>query len=55
MDSFGVLRFYFTPVQQYAYSGEGFKLLQLVIEEIMQKNVDALAVERIFNPLGIHR
>lgn len=55
MDSLGVLRFYFTPGQQYAYSGEGFKLLQLVIEEIMQKNVDALAVERIFNPLGMHR
>lgn len=55
MDSLGTLRIYFTPGSKYAYSGEGFRMLQLAIEEIMQKNVDELAQERIFNPFGMHR
>lgn len=55
MDSLGVIRIYFTPGQKYAYSGEGFKLLQLAIEEITKKNIDQLAVERIFTPAVMHR
>ncbi|ODS83821.1 MAG: serine hydrolase [Cytophagaceae bacterium SCN 52-12] len=55
MDSLGVIRIYFTPGKKYAYSGEGFKLLQLAIEEITGKNVDELARERIFQPLGMTR
>lgn len=55
MDSLGTLRIYFTPGSKYAYSGEGFRILQLAIEEIMQKNVDELAQERIFNPFGMYR
>ncbi|HNP53842.1 MAG TPA: serine hydrolase, partial [Ferruginibacter sp.] len=54
-DTTGFLRIYFNPGSRYAYSGEGFKLLQLVIETITQKTVDALAVEYIFNPLGMKR
>ena len=55
MDSMGVIRIYFTPGKKYAYSGEGYKLLQLVIEELTQKNVDELAQEKIFKPLGMTR
>jgi CubicO group peptidase (beta-lactamase class C family) len=51
----GVIKIYFTPGTKYAYSGEGFKLLQLVIEEITGKNIDALATEKIFVPLGMTR
>ncbi|MBO9565920.1 MAG: beta-lactamase family protein [Niastella sp.] len=54
-DSLGVIKLYFTPGEKYAYSGEGFKLLQLVIEEITQKNTDELASEKIFIPLGMTR
>lgn len=54
-DTTGFLRIYLNPGTRYAYSGEGFKLLQLVIETITQKTVDALAVEYIFNPLGMKR
>jgi len=55
MDSLGIMRIYFTPGSKYAYSGEGFKLLQLAIEETMKKNIDELAQERIFNPFGMYR
>jgi CubicO group peptidase (beta-lactamase class C family) len=55
MDSLGVIKIYFTPGTKYAYSGEGFKLLQLVVEEITHKNIDELANEKIFQPLGMTR
>jgi CubicO group peptidase (beta-lactamase class C family) len=55
MDSLGIIRIYFTPGTKYAYSGEGFKLLQMVIEEITGKTTDELAVEKIFGPLGMTR
>jgi CubicO group peptidase (beta-lactamase class C family) len=55
MDSTGVMKIYFTPGEKYAYSGEGFKLLQLVVEDITSKNVDVLAQEKIFKPLGMSR
>ena len=54
-DTLGVIKIYFTPGTKYAYSGEGFKLLQQVIEEITQKNIDELAGEKIFKPLGMTR
>ena len=55
MDTLGVIKIYFTPGEKYAYSGEGFKLLQLTVEEITQKNIDELAQERIFRPLKMTR
>ena len=55
MDTFGVIKIYFTPGEKYAYSGEGFKLLQLTVEEITQKNIDELAQEIIFRPLKMTR
>ena len=54
-DTLGVMKIYFTPGTKYAYSGEGFKLLQLVEEEITQKPLDALAVEKVFAPMGMAR
>ena len=54
-DTLGVMKIYFTPGSKYAYSGEGFKLLQLVIEEITQTKTDALAEARIFKPFGMTR
>lgn len=54
-DTLGVMKIYFTPGTKYAYSGEGFKLLQLALEEITSKPVDELAVEKIFKPAGMTR
>ncbi|MBK7389092.1 MAG: beta-lactamase family protein [Bacteroidetes bacterium] len=54
-DTLGIMKIYFTPGQKYAYSGEGIKLLQLVIEEVTKKNVEELAIEKIFNPIGMTR
>jgi len=54
-DTLGVMKIYFQPGTKYAYSGEGFKLLQLVQEEITQKTLEQLAQEKIFQPLGMTR
>lgn len=54
-DTLGTMRIYFTPGTKYAYSGEGFKFLQLAIEEITQKNIEELAQEIIFRPLNMTR
>jgi CubicO group peptidase (beta-lactamase class C family) len=55
LDTLGVMKIYFAPGKKYAYSGEGIKLLQLVIEEITKKNVEELAIEKIFKPIGMTR
>jgi CubicO group peptidase (beta-lactamase class C family) len=54
-DTLGIMKIYFTPGSKYAYSGEGFKLLQLVLEEITKQPIDKLATERIFGPMGMNR
>lgn len=54
-DTLGIMRIYFTPGTKYAYSGEALKLLQLVEEEITGKTVEELAIEKIFNPIGMKR
>lgn len=54
-DSLGTMKIYFKPGSKYAYSGEGFKLLQMVIEELTQKTTDELAQERIFKPFDMKR
>lgn len=55
LDSTAVMRIYFKPGSKYAYSGEGYKFLQLVIEEISGNNIDQLAQEKIFRPLDMTR
>lgn len=54
-DTLGVMRIYFTPGTKYAYSGEALKLLQLAAEEITGKTVEDLAIEKVFNPIGMKR
>ena len=45
------LKIYFDPGTQYYYSGEGIMLLQYVIEHVTGKGIEALAKEKVFNPL----
>ena len=54
-DAEGKLAIHFTPGTKYGYSGEGLKLLQLVIEKITGKNLEELAMEKIFKPIGMTR
>ena len=52
-DKSAMNKIYFTPGTKYAYSGEGFKLLQLVEEEITKMKLDDLATQEIFLPIGM--
>lgn len=54
-DPEGVLKIYLEPGSKYAYSGEGFKLLQIVLEDISGKSFDDLAVEYVFKPVGMSK
>jgi len=45
----------FEPGSRYAYSGEGINLLQLVVETIMNKPVQELMQDFVFQPLGMTR
>jgi CubicO group peptidase (beta-lactamase class C family) len=54
-DQKGKLAIYFTPGSRYAYSGEGMVLLQMVIEKITGRDIQQLAVEKIFTPAGMTR
>lgn len=50
-----VLRFHFEPGARYAYSGEGFYLLQLALEEGLGINLEAEAKKRLFDSFGMTR
>lgn len=47
------LRFHFTPGERYAYSGEGFNLLQFVLEEGLKLDVKVEMQQRIFDRLDM--
>ncbi len=49
------LKFHFTPGQAYAYSGEGFFLLQFVLEEGLGLNVKSEMQSRIFDRFNMAR
>ena len=49
------LEIFFTPGERYAYSGEGIYLLQFVLETITKRQLEDLAQQNIFKPLGMHR
>ncbi len=51
----GTLQFIFEPEERFSYSGEGFYLLQLVVEEITGQGLEELARARILEPLGMER
>ncbi len=43
----------FSPGEKFLYSGEGYRYLQFVAEQITRKDLEALAQERVFRPLGM--
>jgi len=45
----------FEPGKRFAYSGEGIKLLQFVVETLTGKTLEQLMQERIFEPFGMTR
>jgi len=47
------LRILFNPGEKFLYSGEGYRYLQFVVEQIAGRDLEALARERIFGPLGM--
>jgi CubicO group peptidase (beta-lactamase class C family) len=47
------LHIHFEPGSQFSYSGEGMTLLQIVIQKITGKSLEALMQEHIFGPLGM--
>ncbi|NOZ74951.1 MAG: serine hydrolase [FCB group bacterium] len=47
------LKIMFEPGSRFSYSGEGFHLLQMVIEQRTGKDLDELSRERIFIPLNM--
>ena len=49
----GVLRFHFEPGERYAYSGEGFYLLQHTLEEGLGLDIAAEMDERLFRRFGM--
>jgi CubicO group peptidase (beta-lactamase class C family) len=49
----GKLYFKFDPGERYSYSGEGMMLLQWVIELITGQDLETLAQDRVFAPLGM--
>ncbi len=51
----GKLTIMFPPGTRYSYSGEGINLLQMVVEKVTGKGLEALAQEKVFGPLGMTR
>jgi len=50
-----VNRLYFEPGSRYAYSGEGFKLLQRIEEVYLGKDLEKIAREELFVPVKMDR
>ena len=46
------LDFKFAPGEQFKYSGEGYRLLQMILEQITGKPFNDLAREKVFEPLA---
>jgi CubicO group peptidase (beta-lactamase class C family) len=51
----GQLNFLFSPGKRFSYSGEGFVYLQGVVMTIMGKDVEEVAQQYVFGPLGMRR
>ena len=50
----GDIHFYFDPGTDYSYSGEGIRLLQVVIEHLTGIGLEELAREKVFDPLDMN-
>lgn len=48
------LKIKFDPGTRYSYSGEGIYLLQFVLEQITGKDLETIAQEKVFKPLGMN-
>ena len=48
------LKVHFTPGSKYMYSGEGFIYLQVVLEKLLGQNLEEIAQEKLFKPLGMN-
>ncbi|HLY69773.1 MAG TPA: serine hydrolase domain-containing protein [Puia sp.] len=51
----GKLAIYFTPGHKFGYSGEGYALLQMVVEKITGNGLEVLAAKIVFEPIGMYR
>ena len=51
----GRMRLHAAPGAGYRYSGEGFNLVQFVVEQRLGRPLDALMREALFDPLGMAR
>jgi CubicO group peptidase (beta-lactamase class C family) len=51
----GKLSIMFSPGTRHSYSGEGIALLQMVVEKVTGEDLETLAQERVFQPLGMNR
>ncbi|MCH6232905.1 serine hydrolase domain-containing protein [Cognataquiflexum rubidum] len=51
----GKLQFQYEPGERFRYSGEGFVWLQKVVEHLKGNNLEELAKEYVFEPLGMER
>lgn len=49
----GPIRFHSDPGDRFAYSGEGYCLLQFVIEQVTGRGLATLARDKVFEPLGM--
>lgn len=49
------IRFHWTPGERYGYSGQGFYILQLALEQGLGLDIKAEMQTRIFEPLGMAR
>ena len=49
----GPIQFHSDPGDRFAYSGEGYGLLQFVIERLTGRGLAELAREKVFEPLGM--
>jgi CubicO group peptidase (beta-lactamase class C family) len=51
----GKLSIMFPPGSRHSYSGEGIALLQMIVESVTGRDLEALAQEKIFQPFGMTR
>jgi CubicO group peptidase (beta-lactamase class C family) len=49
----GELTFLFDPGARFGYSGEGFGLLQKVVERVTDRSIEELVTAHVFEPLGM--
>ena len=51
----GPLQILFNPGEDFSYSGEGYYLLQFLLEKKSGRNLTGLAKDKVFEPLGMAR